>query len=315
MCGSLSGDLTSLRNWAGQKRLEYNRYGPRALVVAAKELAVRGPLRIVGKYVWNYGTPIFERDWDLLVVLDSCRADLMQEVATEYDFLPETIPTTYSLGSYTGEWMRKNFSDTYRDWMAETVHITGNPHSETKLHAGDWTYLGEVWRAHQDSIGAVPPGPMTDYTIDASTQYDEPIITHYMQPHQPFRSLADEGKLRHGPTKDVWRLLQFGEYTREEIWEAYLDNLRWVLDELEVLLANVDRNNVVITSDHGNGLGEFGVYGHSQYIPLRPLKEVPWIAVEADDTGGDSYVTEHELPVKRDSVDTQERLKALGYVG
>jgi len=33
------------------------------------------------------GTPIYEREWDVLVVLDACRLDLMEGVADEYEFI------------------------------------------------------------------------------------------------------------------------------------------------------------------------------------------------------------------------------------
>jgi hypothetical protein len=313
MLGPLDGDVSSLHNWSEQKRLEYDQYGSKALVVAGKELAVRGGFRFVGKYLWNYGVPVFERDWDLLIVLDSCRADVMQEVASEYEFLPDRIPTTYSVGSYTAEWMKKNFTEEYRRDMSETICLTGNPHSEAMLDPEDWKYLGEIWRGHEDSIGAVPPRPITDYGIDADRTHDAPIILHYMQPHQPFRALAEGDESRTLPTKDVWRLLQYGEYSKDEIWDAYKDNLRWVLDDLELLLSNVNREKVVITSDHGNGLGEFGVYGHSQYIPLSPLKEVPWIEVPPVEAK-DDYEPKHQLPVEETNLGRDERLEALGYV-
>jgi len=314
MIEQVADDVGSLRRWTAQKRREVRRYGATGAAVACKELVCRGSLRVAGKYVSNYGTPVFDHDWDLLVVLDSCRADLMQRVAPEYDFLPDEVPTTYSVGSYTAEWMDKNFGADRRPEMAETVHVTGNPHSETRLNAEDWHYLGEVWSGHQDSIGAIPPGPVTDYAIDAAERYDERLLVHYMQPHQPFRSLADPDELRNVPTKDVWRLLQFGEYTREEVLDAYADNLRWVLDHLETLLANVDRDRVLVTSDHGNGLGEYGVYGHARYVPLAPLKEVPLISVEDPPRPSEDYAPAHRLPVGDAPAGAKDRLEALGYV-
>jgi hypothetical protein len=38
------------------------------------------------------------------------------------------------------------------------------------------------------------------------------------------------------------------------VWEAYLDNLRYVLDNIEELLQNVD-GKVVISADHGELFG------------------------------------------------------------
>ncbi|TKX67638.1 hypothetical protein [Halorubrum sp. GN11GM_10-3_MGM] len=51
------------------------------------------------------GVPVVEKDWDNLIILDACRYDLFQEVS-EVD--GELSPAV-SLGSSTGEFMRKNF--------------------------------------------------------------------------------------------------------------------------------------------------------------------------------------------------------------
>jgi hypothetical protein len=49
-----------------------------------------------------------------------------------------------------------------------------------------------------------------------------------------------------------------GDGDEEEIWESYIENLRYVLDHVEVLLENVDAEEVAISADHGNAKGEWG---------------------------------------------------------
>lgn len=49
------------------------------------------------------GTNVFERDWGLLVVLDTCRYDALAAVADDYDFLDDVSAVT-SVGGSTREW-------------------------------------------------------------------------------------------------------------------------------------------------------------------------------------------------------------------
>ena len=65
----------------------------------------------------NPGESIDTREWDVLLILNDCRMDLLHEVADEYDFVQE-IDTLYSLGSKSPDWMRRNFKSTYTN---ETV--------------------------------------------------------------------------------------------------------------------------------------------------------------------------------------------------
>jgi glucan phosphoethanolaminetransferase (alkaline phosphatase superfamily) len=124
-----------------------------------------------------------------------------------------------------------------------------------------------------------------------------------MQPHFPARKLDQTG---------VFKKIRDGQLDYEQVWEAYVDNLQWVLDDIALLLKNVDAETVAITSDHGDSFGEYGVYGHAQNIPIPPLKHVPWLTVSAEDSG--EYKPEMELDEQVDEeVTVEERLSALGY--
>jgi hypothetical protein len=105
-------------------------------------------------------TPVWNRDWDVLLILDACRVDVMQEVLSEYEFLPPTLESIWSVGSTTPEWMDRTFDpDTYETQMCRTAYLTGNPFSakpqermETvdrdalPLDSDDFAHLDEVWR-------------------------------------------------------------------------------------------------------------------------------------------------------------------------
>lgn len=153
----------------------------------------------------------------------------------------------------------------------------------------------------------VLPRTMTDRAVDVarSLDPDRPIV-HYMQPHEPHI-----GK-EHGLGQSVFVPLRKGEITREEAWDSYIENLRLVLDELEVLLANVDAEKVVITADHGEAFGEFGFYAHQIGCPLPGVRTVPWVETTATDTRSHKPKIEPEVSDQMDSL--EEHLSDLGYL-
>jgi hypothetical protein len=275
------------------------------------------------------GTNIYERDWDLLVVLDACRVDAMREVAGEYSFI-EHVDSIPSVGSTSFEWLPLTFQQRYRQQISETAYVSGNPYLtpvfEDKDHPpveqpipfGPTEYnvvdpehfllLDEVRKYGVDEEhGCVLPRTMTDRAVDISRSLDpDRLIVHYMQPHEPH--IGDE----HGLGQNVFVPLQKGKITRREAWDSYIENLRLVLDELEILLKNVDAEKVVITADHGEAFGEFGFYAHQVGCPLPVVRNVPWVETTATDTK--SYESEIDPDKTADGESLEQHLSDLGYI-
>ncbi|WP_212750775.1 hydrolase [Haloterrigena sp. H1] len=259
---------------------------------------------------------MYERDWDVLVLLDACRVDLLEEVADEYSFLDDPQMLT-SVGSSSIEWLENTFVDEYTHEMGETAYITGNPFSKRVLSTEDLLVLDEVWRYEWDEKrGTIPARAITDRAITAGRENDcERLIIHYMQPHfpsvpEPLSDGMNAETLGDGEGWDSpWHRLQRGELDQETLWSSYRENLRYVLDDVTLLLENLDAETVVISADHGNAAGEFGVYGHPK-VPLKPIRNVPWYETTANDT--ESYVPEREIGVDQGKI--EEKLGALGYL-
>lgn len=259
----------------------------------------------------------FSHDWDVLVVLDACRPDLMAEVAAEYPWLDGGGEAVWSVGSNSEEWLERTFSRRYQPTIEETVYVTGNPHSEFAIPTEQFEAVDEVWKyAWDDELGTVPPRPITDAAI--SRLRDDPserTIVHYMQPHFP--SISDAGISAGIPPEQagevwedsVWDRLRRGEVEVDTVWSAYRDNLDAVLDDVALLRENVDADTLVVTSDHGNALGEFGFYGHHGYLALSCLRRVPWYETSASDSG------EYVPATYEDGTDgdVMDRLEDLGY--
>ncbi|TMT87284.1 hypothetical protein E2L06_12095 [Haloterrigena sp. H1] len=266
--------------------------------------------------LYSGGEHVYERDWDVLVLLDACRVDLLEEVADEYSFLDDPQMLT-SVGSSSIEWLENTFVDEYTHEMGETAYITGNPFSKRVLSTEDLLVLDEVWRYEWDEKrGTIPARAITDRAITAGRENDcERLIIHYMQPHfpsvpEPLSDGMNAETLGDGEGWDSpWHRLQRGELDQETLWSSYRENLRYVLDDVTLLLENLDAETVVISADHGNAAGEFGVYGHPK-VPLKPIRNVPWYETTANDT--ESYVPEREIGVDQGKI--EEKLGALGYL-
>lgn len=259
---------------------------------------------------------IYEEEWDLLIILDACRYDLMESVSADYPFLSQLEPR-YSPASSSQEWLQHQFSPAYRIEMEETAYVTGNTFSNEMLDETEFETLDEVWTYGWDEeSGIVLPRPITDRTITVARNQDpDRVIAHYMQPHFPALENPELGG-KVDPTENkwinsIWDQLESSELTYKTVWNAYKSNLREVLTEVELLLNNTDFDNVIITADHGNGFGELGIYGHPSNRTHPCLRKVPWVKTTAQDIG--DYIPQ-EYNRESDEISLEDRLAALGYL-
>lgn len=259
---------------------------------------------------------VLDRDWDTLLVLDACRADLFEERVDRDRF--DDYERVYSAGSATDEWSAANFGGQAR---TDCVYVTGNPVVSRNVSTAFHAFL-EPWReAFDPELGTVPPEPITEAALDARERYpDKRLIVHYLQPHYPF---LDAPELRYAEfneteevtvddvqtgATDVWEAVGLGYEDPEAVWDSYGDNLDLVMDAIEPLLA--DEGRTVVTSDHGNLLGErlsflpFRSYGHPSGVHHPALREVPWAVVDGSDRGAGR---------ERPEADVEEQLRSLGY--
>lgn len=287
----------------------------------------------------SVGTNVFTREWDLLVILDTARVDALRAVADEYDFVGEVEELT-SVGASSPEWVARTFTEEHADEIANTAYLSANGNVETVLerdapthdpgylthgllsrfdyvHSDRLGRLEKLWayepvgeegpRGHVE--GATPPRYVTDRAIDVCRNHDfDRTILHYHQPHNPYAARAmAEGRELHDYE------LHF-RLDPERAWESYMDELRYVLDDVALLLENVDADRVVISSDHGEGFGEYGVYGHPIGSLHPKIRTVPWAVTTATDEG--TYEPETPPPSASESASDRsvdETLEALGY--
>ena len=60
------------------------------------------------------------------------------------------------------------------------------------------------------------------------------------------------------------------------------ENLKLVMKEVKKLFDEL-HGKVVITSDHGNHLGEYRVFGHMKGLRTKQLVKVPWLVVKDEE--------------------------------
>jgi hypothetical protein len=298
---------------------------PDAVVDAATQLRAAG-LDAVRELAWRSylrharhleADAVFDADWDLLVVLDACRADLWSEVVGPDDDLPVGT-TRISPGGTSTEWLDAVFGDRPRDALSDVGYVTANPYSDAHVDGDALGHLGEVWRdAWDDDRGTVLPRAVTDAAVRAGRDRDlDRLVVHYMQPHFP--SIADgrDDGIALDSWGDrplaVWRDLRCGRRSTADVWAAYRANLEAVLADVRLLLSNVEADRAVVTADHGNAVGERGIHGHAAGLALPALREVPWAVTTATDTGRYQPPPGHTRTGDTDAT-VAARLDALGY--
>lgn len=274
-----------------------------------------------------------ESDWDYCLVLDSCRYDVFEDVYDEY--LTGSLEKRESVGSSTPEWAYRTFTDSH-----DIAYFSGNPFinslgiplSELKWGAScdyDWTAtehisdVHDIWKEEwDDDLGTVPPEGLTaafDRHREA-TEDAERTVLHYMQPHAPYLSRGQGGKLgqikeginRQAESDEEGVIESIGNTVRPKLEKALegsgfaqkaglwleLDPVELVRGgtrstameyhernlriALEEIVDLIDRldGDVVVTADHGEAFGEQGVWEHHIETHIPPLIEVPWLEVD-----------------------------------
>lgn len=256
-------------------------------------------------------TNVLNHDWDGLIVLDACRPDYLEMVADEYAFIPQHVPRTYSNASWSQQWYQRTFTDDYVDTVADIGLVTSNPFADGfvderyGIQDTDFYHFAQIY---DENTGQVNPEVMTDQTLNEIREHDiDTFITHYMQPHEPYRKLD---KTESG-NYSLWPRIYSGKISPKEAKMIYLDNIRWVLDEIADLIENVS-GTIIITADHAELLGEYGMWGHPRKCHIPKLRTVPWIQIEAGEVNK-TRDTDNTEPLENDQLDRDEMLSALGY--
>lgn len=171
--------------------------------------------------------------FDTIIILDAMR----------YDMYPRKAKKAKAKGMCTSESIPKMFSGKYEN----TVYVSGNPviNSFDRINGGyrlldHFESVADVWDSGWDwSIKTVPPWSVLEETVKYQMS-GKRVVAHFMQPHYPY---IGDVKLKDDMSNIV---------------EAYKANVSLVIQYAERAI----NGTTLITSDHGELLGEGGYIGH-----------------------------------------------------
>lgn len=267
------------------------------------------------------GVDIPAQDWDNLIIIDGCRFDTFEQVAD----MDGVLTDCWSRGSESWEFMQQNFVG--RE-LHDTVYVTANPHA-TKIPENTFHAVHNLIESAWDSeLRTVLPESVSKAAIEANERYpDKRLVVHFMQPHYPFIGEVGQRIAHDGFSPDdddeedrgghVWTQLQYGLLDETEVRAAYEENLEIVLEDVAELLSRLDGKSVV-TSDHGNLLGErigpipVKAYGHPPGLHVEGLLRVPWLVRDSEHR----RTIRSDPPKERADIAEEvvgDRLEALGY--
>lgn len=267
-------------------------------------------------------------DWDNLIILDACRADMFEETFNITDFAE--YEKVVSPGASSPEWMKSTFQGKS---FPDTIYVSGNPWI-SKIAPDSFHEIVNVWTQEYDvdikelevgvtlddvnteGRGTSRAKHVTDAAIEAHKRYPHKrIIVHYFQPHAPTCGNSDgslkkeiDHSLHPGGIRD-------GEATKDETWEAYKENLQYAFHHARNVEEEIG-GKTVYTADHGELFGDILTpypvrgYAHPTGVHHPQLLTVPW-AVSKDERRDiiEGETVNRSVP----ETDVNKRLRDLGY--
>jgi len=249
---------------------------------------------------------INKKEWDVLIILDACRLDTLAEVINKYMPKKVEVEPVISEGSCTPEWFLNTFTekDNYSDiiyvsgnaWIA-TAHVRAfiNRHDKQGVVYSAQEYaqfykLINVWDFGWKNIGGVyttDPQEIVNTTIKHMIVYrKKKFILHFLQPHGPYPFFPDLAKYYRNspwtPDAPLWNAVKSGKVSLDVVKIGYRSTLTFVLNYIKQLLSKpiMHGKKVVITSDHGECLGEDGIFFHPCKTNHPILRTVPWAEIQ-----------------------------------
>jgi len=281
--------------------------------------------------------------WDYLIILDACRYDYFERLYPQN--FQGALSKRSSIATCTRDWLQKAFTKYYDDcvYISANANINNSLKQQRNLNfkaIEHFHKIVEVWKdGWDDRVGTVPPDAVNSAALKSIYENrGKRFIIHYMQPHYPYLGMQNKsrGKIKH---KYVWTVrntlsailgTRLGikmanrlapndeEYVAkrigvEQLKMCYENNLETVLRSVSKLLIHL-QGKIVITSDHGELLGEGQLCGHPCAFTAKELTIVPWLEIVRNER--EDYVppTVSAQPFTQEEEELiQKRLEAVGY--
>lgn len=227
---------------------------------------------------------IFSEQWDYLIVLDVCRYDYFKKFCN----LSGNLEKVNSAGTHTVEWLLNNFQS-YKKY--DLIYVSANPQvSPPKLKEifrarKKFFELVNVWNfGWDDKLGTVHPKEVNKAALRYFEKFPEKrMIIHFLQLHSPFigeNSLnLQEMKKEVSEFKNWFNLVKNGDIDAHDLIKAHIGNLKLVMKHIKELVSSLS-GKIIISSDHGEAFGEYGIYSHVPGMYIKEIMEVPWFELK-----------------------------------
>ncbi len=224
---------------------------------------------------------IEQTDWDFLTIFDSLRYDIGREI------LDGCLEKAISPVTCTDHWLWVFME---RMDPSDIVFVTGNPRLKKNEITG--RYREDVWKWGWEEVEGVPTCPPWKVNKAFRKAYERfgndcRYVIWYVQPHFPYIGdikmgvdiceMPEEEEL--ASSEEVTSPLRVwaDECSSESVRKAYKSNAKLVWDYFKRLEKG---GRWIVTSDHGELLGEHDIWGHYCDKEYRELKEVPWMEID-----------------------------------
>lgn len=260
---------------------------------------------------------LLNENWNNLIILDACRYDYFEKLYEKY--LKGNLLIVKSPASCTWQWLDAVFGrEKLNEVIYVSANpFTHSSVAEDFAHKmiDVWD---EGWDSALNTVPPREVRKFT--VKARMRYPGKKIVSHFMQPHIPYLSLEMDQRFAFAPNdfreglKDrsgvkgsIFRFsinlaenligkkridklaMKIGikggpcrvanKYGDEELKKAYQRNLEIVLKEVKKLVTRLP-GKIVITSDHGELLGENNLYGHPPWSDHLNLKQIPWFVCE-----------------------------------
>ena len=258
------------------------------------------------------------KNWDILIILDACRYDYFKEVYGNYFngvlkkkksitsdteiwvnkmflnkdcddiiYITPVVCIDIWLPKHTLFYVAKSwethFDEEYGTVMADgTTSLFYSFASEFP----DKRYIVHYGQPHTPYIGVIPESPRS---IENTLKRIKPSVmktvlfniwTKLHIPNKLFFYANELIRLRHKSGKVARTYVD--QLCEKNSWdgvrEEYKNNLCYVLEYVKEIKETFPEKKIVITADHGELLGENGVFGHKSKRNAEVV-EIPWLEV------------------------------------
>ena len=219
-------------------------------------------------------------DWDYLIVLDACRADVFEQV----NDIEGKYERVWSPASETYSWIKRMFPDYYN-----ITFYSGTPVIRALIKHGynadeHFAKIVDIWDWGFDpDLATIPPWHVYEGSKDA-----KPVsIIWFVQPHLPpvgdeemmkiWKDIVDVRERRLAADIVIAREIRKGTLSPDRVRESYKRSLSIALQYVKKLIERF-KGKIIVTADHGEFLGEDGRWLHPD-IEHPVLRTVPLLEV------------------------------------